>query len=104
MPQGYRTRIKQSTQRMELMSKDNESRRIECAEHIPSPFIPPLVRRRIIVEDYDFGHVRHEITLFRSGRIDSYEVAVDGTMLDKKMGWAAVCQLLQQAFLRVRKL
>jgi hypothetical protein len=102
MSQGYRSRTRQSLQKMELMRKAKERNRLERADPRESIFVPPLVRRRIIVEDYDFGHVRHDITMFRCGRIDSYQVAVDGKIQGKNMGWAAVCSLLRQAFVRVR--
>ncbi len=101
MPRGYRKRIKQSSKKMELMRKAKDLKRIEDSEPVIMPFIPPLLRRKIIIIDYDFGEVEHEINCYRSGRIDSYEISVDGEMLDKRMGWSAVCNLQRQAFVRV---
>jgi hypothetical protein len=100
MPQRYRNRTKQSSKKMELMRKAKERKRLEDTE-APFFFDPPLVRRRIIIEDYDFGVVRHEIVCYKSGRVDSYEICVDGKMQPKKMGWSAVCNLQRQAFVRV---
>lgn len=101
MPQGYRTRTKQSSKKMELMRKAKDRKRVESGHVVSLPFVPPLLRRKIIIIDYDFGEVQHEINCYRTGRIDSYEVSVDGKMLDKKMGWSAVCNLQRQAFVRV---
>lgn len=101
MPRGYRTRTKQSSKRMELMRKAKERKRLENNIEAPLPFIPPLLRRKIIIIDYDFGEARHEINCYRTGRIDSYEVMVDGKILTKNMGWSVVCSLLRKAFVRV---
>jgi hypothetical protein len=70
----------------------------------PAPEYPPdlpLIRRRVIIEDYDCGQVvRHEFTLARSGRIDSYDVSADGVSLGR-MGWARVLVFVRKAFIRV---
>lgn len=97
---AYRTRSRQSFRKMELMRKAKERKRGETAE--PTfIFEPPLLRRKIIIIDYDFGEVRHEINCYRTKRIDSYEVSVDGKMQDKNLGWARICNLLRTAFVRV---
>jgi len=62
----------------------------------------PEIRRRIVVEDYDCGEIiRHEFVLFRSNRIDSYIVEVDGQRLGKRYGWARTLELVRKAFVRV---
>lgn len=69
------------------------------------PYEPPEIRRRIIIEDYDFGRtVRHEFVLLRSNRIDCYRVAIDGKSLTERMGWAKVLELVRKAFVRVRNI
>ena len=63
----------------------------------------PLIRRRVVVEDYDVGQVvRHEFTLARSSRVDCYEVSVDGQRLGR-MGWARALVLIRKAFLRLSR-
>jgi len=65
------------------------------------PYEPPEIRRRIIVEDYDFGRtVRHEFVLLKSNRIDCYRVAVEGKLLSGRIGWARVLEMVRKAFLR----
>lgn len=63
----------------------------------------PLIRRKIIIEDYDHGRiVRHEFTLARSNRIDCYEVSVDGKRLGR-MGWSRALEFARKAFIRVQR-
>jgi hypothetical protein len=73
----------------------------------PQPDYPPILpelRRKIIVEDYDFSEVvRHEILLYRTNRIDCYRVEIDGQELSKRMGWARVLEKIRKAFIRVSK-
>jgi hypothetical protein len=65
------------------------------------PYEPPDIRRRIIVEDYDYGRmVRHEFVLLKSGRIDCYRVAVDGKLLPGRIGWSKILELVRKAFVR----
>lgn len=96
---AYRNRKRQSQKKMELMRKAKERKRQENAE-TPFFFDPPMLRRKIIIIDYDFGEVRHEINCYRSKRIDSYEVHVDGK-LHENMGWSKICNLQRQSFIRV---
>lgn len=71
----------------------------------PSDYPPvelPALRRRIIIETFDFGEtVRHEILLYRTTRIDSYRVVVDGTPLRQKLGFARVLELIRKALPRL---
>ena len=99
----YRRRTKGSHlhQRMAAMRAAKERKRMEGA----APDYPvelPEVRRRIIVEDYDFGCTRHELLLLRSGRIDCYRVLVDGREVGT-MGWSRAVEMTRKAFVRVRQ-
>ena len=103
----YKKRIKGSrkfNERMERAKAERERRRLEG----PAPDYPPdlpHLRRRIVVEDFDFGEpVCHEIRLYRSNRADCYVVEVDGVRLPGRMGWARVLELVRKAFVRVRPL
>ena len=69
------------------------------------PYEPPDIRRRIILEDYDFGRtVRHEFVLLKSNRIDTYLLVVDGKLLPGRIGWSRVVELLRKALVRVRNI
>lgn len=102
----YRTRTKGSQRFNERMARWREAKERKRLEG-PAPkypYEPPEIRRRIIVEDYDFGRVvRHELVLFRSDRIDCYRVAVDGKLLPGRKGWAKALELVRKAFVRVKE-
>lgn len=100
----YRRRVRGSRKFNERMARaraEKERRRLEG----PSPDYPaalPTVRRRVIVEDYDFGGtVRHEFVLERSNRVDCYRVTVDGVTLPGRYGWSRMLEMVRKAFLRV---
>jgi len=74
-------------------------------EEGPAPDYPrnlPECRRRIIIEDFDFGLVRHEINLFRTTRIDCYRMEVDGAIIMARIGWARILEMIRKSFLRVQ--
>lgn len=99
----YRNRTKGSQRFNERMRRWRDAKeRIRLEGPCPKyPYEPPDIRRRIIVEDYDYGRVvRHEFVLLKSNRIDCYRVAVDGKLLPGRIGWARVLELIRKAFLR----
>lgn len=64
------------------------------------PDLPDL-RRRVTVEDFDAGEVVvHTFELRRSGRVDSYNVVIDGKPW-KRCGWSRVCEVLRKAHQRL---
>ena len=68
--------------------------------------IPGKVRRRVTVEDFDFGYVKEVIELRGgTGRVDCYKMLVDGSVIksgnSERIGWARVLAKIRQAFLRV---
>ena len=67
-------------------------------------FYPPEIpehRRRLIVEDYDTGATTRTVfDLYRTPRIDSYRVAINGAMRTQPMGWSAVLVELRKAMPR----
>lgn len=65
------------------------------------PIILPELRRRIIIENLDFGEVRHEINLYKSNRIDCFRMEVDGMIISEKIGWSRVLEKVRKAFLRI---
>lgn len=79
--------------------------RLRQIEEGPSPDYPPvlpMLRRRIIVQDFDFGEIRHEINLYRTGRIDCYCMEVDGIVVAYRIGWSRATEKIRKAFLRVQ--
>ncbi len=80
--------------------------RLRQIEEGPSPDYPhdlPEYRRRIIIEDFDFGPVHHEIKLFKTVRIDCYRMEVDGIVIAARIGWARILELIRKSFLRVHR-
>lgn len=68
----------------------------------PSPrAVPlPLLRKRITVENFDFGHERHVFELRRDRGVDSYWVYADGRLW-RKCGLTKVLEGLRKACPRV---
>jgi len=72
-------------------------------EH-PEPDYPikvPEYRRRIVVEDFDYGYRKVVLELYDSGRIDSYTVVENGQVIEWRKGFARVLNLLLDRFKRV---
>ena len=65
------------------------------------PHMLPDLRRKIIIIDYDFGEVRHEIDLYRTGRVDCYRAVSDGKLWHSSIGWSRVLEGIRKSFLRV---
>jgi len=71
----------------------------------PEPSYPrrfPLLRRTLIIIDYDFGRVEHRIDLYRTQRIDCYRAVADGVEWKRRIGWSKVLAGLRVKFPRVR--
>lgn len=63
---------------------------------------PPLLRRRVIIEDFDgVEPCTHTIELFRTRRIDSYRAVVDGQEWHPRIGWSRVLDGLRRALPRL---
>jgi hypothetical protein len=63
---------------------------------------PPLLRRRITIEDFDGGEPTwHVIELFRTPRIDSYRAVIDGREWNSRIGWSRVLDGLRRAMPRL---
>jgi hypothetical protein len=79
--------------------------RLRQIEEGPAPDYPrnlPEFRRRIIIEDFDFGQIRHEINLYKTSRTDCYRMEVDGAIIMARIGWAKVLEKVRKSFLRVQ--
>ena len=87
----------------ETLAKMREAR---AAKRIaaPAPDYPavlPDLRRRIVIEDFDFGHRVHVLELHRTNRIDCYRVVADGKEWKRRIGWSAILAGLRKSLPRV---
>ncbi|GAB4299204.1 MAG: hypothetical protein Kow0096_18450 [Thiohalomonadaceae bacterium] len=61
----------------------------------------PRLRRRIVIIDYDHGRVVHRFDLYRSDRVDCYNVSVNGGAPHKRAGWSRIVAEIRKVFPRV---
>lgn len=90
-----------SPERLQAMRAAKERNRLEH----PPPDYPtemPLYRRRITVEDFDFGYRKVQYHLYDSGRVDSYTVEENGEVIKWRIGFARILNLLLDKFKRVQ--
>ena len=98
----YRVTRKADAQRQKLAAirAGRDSARMAA----PPPDYPvdlPALRRRIIIEDFDFGHDVHVIELFKSDRIDCFRVEVDGKPWKQRIGLSQILAWLRKSMPRV---
>lgn len=61
----------------------------------------PDLRRRLIVEDFDFGRQVHVLEFYRTHRVDCYRVVVDGREWQRCIGWSRALAGLRKSLPRV---
>ena len=96
----YRLTKKAAQTRLEAMRRGRERARIEG----PAPDYPailPDLRRRIVIEDWDFGHKVHVLELHRTNRVDCYRVVADGVEWKDRVGWSKILAGLRKSMPRV---
>ncbi len=100
----YRKRTRGSRKFNDRMAKARaakERKRLDGPAPEARPELP-MLRRRLIVEDFDCGEpLRHEVLMLRCGRIDCYSLEVDGQQLPGRFGWAKTLELVRKSFIRV---
>ncbi|MBA1445852.1 MAG: hypothetical protein M3H12_18685 [Chromatiales bacterium] len=91
---------KRQQERLAKMRAAKERKRLtgECPEYPPDL---PQLRRRIVIIDYDHGRSVHRLDLYRSDRIDCYDVSVDGQPWKQRIGWSRVLEGLRKSLPRV---
>jgi hypothetical protein len=88
------------TRKLEAMRRGKDRARMDRPAPDYPPELPPL-RRVVTVTDHDAGQaVTHTVELWRTRRVDTYAVKVDGKPW-RKAGWSAVLAMLRKAFPRV---
>lgn len=86
--------------KLEAMRRGKDRARMEREPQGRAPDLP-LLRRRVIVTDYDSGEpVTHTLDLYRTRRIDTYRIVADGQPW-KCGGWSAALVGLRKAYPRV---
>lgn len=87
--------------RLEAMRRGKERAAIARAPKGRMPEMP-LLRREMIVTDYDSGApVTHTLHLYRCGRVDQYRVEADGKPWKDRLGWSKVLAGLRKAYHRL---
>ncbi len=86
--------------RLEYMRRGRDRARLEG----PAPDYPlplPDLRRRIVIEDFDFGHQVHVMEFYRTDRIDCFRVVVDGKEWKRRIGFSQALAGLRKSMPRV---
>lgn len=99
---AYRLTKKAEAQQTKLvaMRRGREAARLAA----PAPDYPPALpnlRRRIVIENFDFGHEIHVIEFFRTNRIDCFRVVVDGKEWKRRIGFSGALAGLRKSMPRV---
>ncbi|WEN13660.1 hypothetical protein PY254_10420 [Rhodanobacter sp. AS-Z3] len=82
--------------------RDRHRPDIAPGDQRPPTWQPPLLRRRITIEDFDDAEPTiHTIELFRTRRIDSYRAVVNGAEWHAGIGWSRVLDGLRRALPRL---
>ena len=88
---------------LETIAKMRAGREVARMEG-PAPGYPrdlPDLRRRVIIEDFDFGHRVHVLDLYRTNRVDCYRVIADGVEWKDRAGWSKILAGLRKSLPRV---
>lgn len=99
---SYRLTKKAAAQRQRLIAMRAGRERARLAA--PAPEYPaqlPELRRRIVIEDFDFGHKVHVMEFYRTNRIDCFRVVVDGKEWKRRIGFSAALAGLRKSMPRV---
>jgi len=98
----YRLTKKSQAQRQKLaaMQRGKAAARMDRPPEERAPDLPNL-RRRIVIEDWDFGHKIHVMELHKTNRVDCYRVTVDGQPWKDRIGWSAILAGLRKSMPRV---
>ena len=98
----YRMTKKAEAQRSKLaaMRRSREAARAND----PTPEYPAILaelRRRIVIEAFDFDHQVHVLELHRTSRVDCYRVVADGVEWKRRVGWSKILAGLRKSLPRV---
>lgn len=99
---SYRLTKKAAAQRHRLIAMRAGRERARLSAPAPDyPVQLPELRRRIVIEDFDFGHKVHVLELHRTNRVDCYRVVADGVEWKRRIGWSNILAGLRKSMPRV---
>lgn len=99
---SYRLTKKAAAQRQRLIAMRSGRERTRLAAPAPDyPVQLPELRRRIVIEDWDFGHKVHVLELHRTNRRDCCRVVADGVEWKRRIGWSNILAGLRKSMPRV---
>ncbi len=95
---GYREtkKYKKQCKLLEKMRQGKEEKRLAS----PSPDYPvilPEVRKRIVVENFDFGYEKQVMELYKTNRVDCYNVFIEGKLWKENTGFSRILEFLRKA-------
>ncbi len=62
----------------------------------------PSLRRVIEITDYDTGTpIHHKVELYKTDRIDCYDVVIDGELWKRRIGWSRILSSIRKAMPRL---
>lgn len=96
---SYR-KTRRTREQLAMMQAARDRTRMEQSAPERAPELPEL-RRRIVIEDWDFGHRVHVMELHRTARRDCYRVTVDGQPWKARIGWSKILEGLRKSLPRV---
>lgn len=96
---SYR-KTRRSQEQLARMRAVRDANRMAKPAEARAPDLPNL-RRRIVIEDFDFGHHVHVLELYRTNRVDCYRVVSDGVEWKKRIGWSRILSGLRKSLPRV---
>lgn len=73
----------------------------------PTPDYPrelPELRRRVVIETFDFGYEMHVMEMYRTNRIDCFRVVVNGKEWKPRIGWSRILAGLRKSLPRIGSL
>jgi hypothetical protein len=86
--------------KLEAMRRGKDRARMAREPQGRAPDLP-LLRREVLVIDYDSGEpVTHTLHLFKTRRVDTYRIEADGKPW-KSCGWSVALAGLRKAYPRV---
>ena len=98
----YRLTKKATQQHQRLVAMRAGRERARIAGPAPDyPHALPDLRRRIVIESFDFGHEIHVLEFFRTNRIDCFRVVVDGQEWKRRIGFSKALAGLRKSMPRV---
>jgi len=98
----YRVTQKSAAQRRKLAAIRQAREVARMAE--PAPDYPrelPDLRRRMVIESFDFGHEVHVLEFFKTDRVDCFRVVVDGREWKRRIGFSRALAGLRKSMPRV---